>query len=96
MDSTYLHPECNPDLIPALRRGPLPDCSCNHPGCMDCRNRAKGRRWYRANAERVNAALRMKRMLNRAQRQWERAGNPLTDSDLDRKALEMLRQEGLR
>ena len=86
------NPELDPVKTPRLRRGPPPLCDCDLPACMYCRAKARQRRWYHRNRQAVIEKYRAKREL-KARKAWEHS---VSDTEMDRRALEMLRQEGLR
>jgi len=86
-------PKLSPSKTPRKRRGPKAQCYCDLPGCTYCRLKAAGRRWYARNRARVlkrhNEYMREVRALKRTPGCWD-------DAEMDRRALEMLRAEGLR
>jgi hypothetical protein len=87
-----VRPECDPAKTPCMRRGRLPTCACDSPSCADCRKRATHRRWYARNKEAVKAH----HAKYKAEVKREGRNGCQHESDLDAKALEMLRQEGWR
>ena len=85
-------PKLNPSKTPRKRRGPEAACYCNLADCMYCRRKAANRRWYTRNRAHM---LEQHKQYMREVRALKRI--PATDDcEMDRKALEMLRQEGLR
>lgn len=89
-----IRPDCDPGKTPRLRRGPRPQCACDLPTCMYCRRKAAQRRYYQNNREAVKQRTAINLKLWR-ERQVQEVDAEFLD-DLDRKALEMLKQEGLR
>jgi hypothetical protein len=61
---------------------------------MYCRRKASQRRWYRRNAESVIEKTAARMPAYRAKLKALR--DQTTDEELDRKALDMLRREGIR
>jgi hypothetical protein len=98
-DSSYLHSGLDPKLTPRLRRGPRPICTCDLPGCLYCRRKAAQRRWYLRNRLEIlaHAAGRVERESRRVLGTGSLPPQGgLTDSDLDLKCLQLLKQEGYR
>lgn len=86
------NPDLDPAKTPRARKGPRAKCECDNPECRICRRAACQRRFYHRNVE---ARRESQRKRVRAMRAGEHVENTRWD-DLDRKAFEMLRQEGLR
>jgi hypothetical protein len=80
-----LDPACDPAKTPR-RKNVQADCLCDKPSCNYCRIRAAQRRYYRRHAPEVQA--------RRAER--NKGLPPFNPCEMDRKALLMLQQEGLR
>ena len=91
-DSSRLRSELDPANTPRMRRGPRPGCSCDLPTCLRCRIAAKGRRWYQRN----KAAIIERHRENGAAKRRAMGLGPYDAGAMDRKALEMLKQEGYR
>jgi hypothetical protein len=87
-----------PAKTPRRRHGPVPKCVCDSPTCIYCRNKASQRRWYQRNKDRVikktSAYLKVMGPVFRARKKMR--DEKISDEDLDRRCLDMLRQEGLR
>ena len=95
-----IDPKLNPSKTPRKRRGPEARCYCDLPDCAYCRHAAAQRRWYHRNREHTleqhNEYMREVRALKRTPVSQDLKRAPEPWDDLDRRALEMLRQEGLR
>jgi hypothetical protein len=86
-----LNPCLDPALTPRSRKGPKPKCTCDKHKCKVCRRAASKRRWYQRNRE-----DRQKVSRDRARAMRVNSVDNGAWDDLDRKAFEMLRQEGFR